>query len=71
MTNACWRSVNNLAVTLSAYEETRRPGRILFSTAGYRVLCRGQEESEGKKGLHEVELTCAMIGGDRALVGKI
>ena len=36
-------------------QETRRPGKIEFSTAGYRVFCSGQE-TDGRQGLHGVGL---------------
>ena len=36
--------------------ETRRAGKTEFSTAGYQVFCSGQEETEGRQGLHGLGL---------------
>ena len=35
-------------------QETRRPGRTEFATAGYRVFCSGVDGSTGRAGQHEL-----------------
>ena len=37
-------------------QETRRPGRTEFATAGYRLFCSGVDGSSGRAGQHEVGL---------------
>ena len=37
-------------------QETRRPGRTEFATAGYRVFCSGVDGSSGRAGQHGVGL---------------
>ena len=37
-------------------QETRRPGRTEFATAGYRVFCSGVDGSTGRAGQHGVGL---------------
>ena len=37
-------------------QESRRSGKTEFSAAGYRVVCSGQEETEGRQGLYGVGL---------------
>ena len=51
----CWRRRGNLDVTSTACRKRGNGGRQSFLLQG-RVFCSGQEETEGRKGLHGVEL---------------
>ena len=53
-------------------QETRRPGRIEFAAAGYRVFCSGVNGSSGRAGQHGVglaakESSSAKLRGHRSL----
>ena len=37
-------------------QETQKPGRTEFASAGYRVFCSGEDKSSGRTGQHRVGL---------------
>ena len=51
----CWRRRGNLDVTSTACRKRGNRGRQSFLLQG-RVFCSGQEETEGRQGLHGVGL---------------